>query len=137
MFNEKILGVICIICILFVIIGMYTYDNRTLTLDDYFDFSEKATVSWNNNSNELNIQKTIPTKFNESYENVTVKIDFYKDSKYLNTSYITNNTNNTKLVINTVVKLDEKPNNYIFEIIEGDLTKTTKGDIKYANPIWY
>lgn len=135
MFNKKILSIICIICILIVGVGIYFCNNQTMTLDDYFDFSEKTNVSWNNNTNELTIQKTIPTKYNESYENVTVKIDFYKDSKYLNTSSITNNTTHNKLIINTVVKLDEKPNSYIFEIVNADSTETTVEAVKVANPI--
>lgn len=84
---------------------------------DFLIVSENETSIWDNNTNELTLKKEISTKYHE-YDNITVKINFYNNSKCFKSINITNSTTNHKLFINTVVELPEKPKITEFKIID-------------------
>ena len=78
--SKKIILLVLIV-IAICIAGIYLYENyKPLTMNDYFDLNEQYNASWNGSTNEFSVQKIFPLKFNESYENVTTKVDFYLNS---------------------------------------------------------
>lgn len=130
--SKKIILLVLIV-IAICIAGIYLYENyKPLTMNDYFDLNEQYNASWNESTNEFSVQKVFPLKFNESYENVTTKVDFYKESELIKSVESTNSTENGKLVVYTSVKLNQKPDDIKFNILEGDLTETDMEAIKFA-----
>lgn len=126
---------IIIICI----VGAYLYDmNRTLTLNDYFDTSGNYSSEWNNNSKEIMVQKEFPLKFNQTWDNVTTTVSFYKNNQLLKSISDVNSTENGKLVVEVTTKLSAEPDNIEFDIIEGDIIYSDVEGIEFGeNFHWF
>ena len=126
---------IIIICI----VGAYLYDmNRTLTLNDYFDTSGNYSSEWNNNSKEIMVQKEFPLKFNQTWDNVTTTVSFYKNDQLLKSISDVNSTEDGKLVVEVTTKLSAEPDNIEFDIIEGDIIYSDVEGIEFGeNFHWF
>lgn len=126
---------IIIICI----VGAYLYDmNRTLTLNHYFDTSGNYSSEWNNNSKEIMVQKEFPLKFNQTWDNVTTTVSFYKNNQLLKSISDVNSTENGKLVVEVTTKLSAEPDNIEFDIIEGDIIYSDVEGIEFGeNFHWF
>lgn len=136
--NKKI--IISIMAIIIIcIVGAYLYDmNRTLTLNDYFDTSGNYSSEWNNNSKEIMVQKEFPLKFNQTWDNVTTTVSFYKNNQLLKSISDVNSTENGKLVVEVTTKLSAEPDNIEFDIIEGDIIYSDVEGIEFGeNFHWF
>lgn len=136
--NKKI--IISIMAIIIIcIVGAYLYDmNRTLTLNDYFDTSGNYKSEWNNNSKEIMVQKEFPLKFNQTWDNVTTTVSFYKNNQLLKSISDVNSTENGKLVVEVTTKLSAEPDNIEFDIIEGDIIYSDVEGIEFGeNFHWF
>ncbi|MBR5503312.1 MAG: hypothetical protein IKV87_02530 [Methanobrevibacter sp.] len=114
--NKKLLAIIAIVLILIVALGLYFTSNNGLEND--FDLSKEATVSWNNSTNVFSFEKEISTKSGKDYQDVLVQMDLYKDSELIASIIETNDSNNGRLMISGETELDIEPDNYSFKIID-------------------
>lgn len=130
--SRKIIIMVLIIVAIFVA-GIFVYENlKPLTINDYFDSNEQYVGSWNESSKEFTVKKVFPLNFNQSWENITTEVDFYKGSELLKSVESTNSTEDGNLVVYMSVKLSEKPDDVKFNMVEGELIESDMDGIHFA-----
>lgn len=129
---KKII-IIALIIVIICVAGIYIYENmKPLTINDYFDLDQQYKESWNESAKEFTVMKLFPLKFNQTWENITTNVDFYKDSELIKSVECTNSSENGNLVVYTSVKLHEKPDDVKFDMIDGELIESDINAIRYA-----
>lgn len=129
--NKNIIIAILIIIICFM--GIYIYGvQKDLTLNDYFDTSGDYESHWDNSSNKISVYKEFPLKFNQTYENVSVLIDFHDSDGNIESKEVVNDTDNGKLIISTTEKLSAEPTDIAFDIHDGELIDSDSAGLEYS-----
>lgn len=125
--------IIALLVIIIIGMGIYIYGCHTdLTLGDYFDKSNDYSSEWDDTTKVITVEKVFPLKFNQTYENVSTEITFYKDSSKISNVSVVNDTHDGKLVVYTETKLSEEPNNIEFDIVYGDLVESDNEGLEYS-----
>lgn len=113
--------------------GIYIYGCHTdLTFGDYYDQSNDYLSEWNDTTKVVTVEKVFPLKFNQTYENVSTEITFYKDSSKIGNVSVVNDTHDGKLVVYAETKLPEEPDNIVFDIVYGDLVDSDNEGLEYS-----
>lgn len=125
--------IIALLIIIIIGMGVYIYGCHTdLTLGDYFDKSNDYSSEWNDASKVITVEKVFPLKFNQTYQNVSTEITFYKDSSKIGNASVINDTHDGKLVVHTKTKLTEEPTNIEFNIVDGNLVDSDIEGLEYS-----
>ena len=83
---EYVVIILFILDIIMVAFVLYPPD----WCNPFVSFSDNEICIWDNNTNELTLKKEISTRYNREYDNVTVRTNFYNNSKCFKSIDITN-----------------------------------------------
>ena len=121
---EKIGVILAIIFILAVFVGLFIlpYFDSSNPIDigentDRFDYTSKPVTVWNETSHEFKFHQKITSKYNQSFENISIDVIFYNPDKIIGTqsSYV-DEISNGSFDLDFTIKLDSQPTSFIYNV---------------------
>lgn len=132
--TDKIYKIIIILLVIVIIcMGIYIYGcQKDLTFQDYFNMDDDYISEWDNTTKVITVEKVVPLKFHQIYENVTTVITFYNNSEQIGKITVVNDTYNNELNLHAKTKLPEEPTEIKFHIEGGDLVDSDLEGLNYS-----
>lgn len=121
--DKKITIVIIAVIMAVVAIGAFlgfanTFIPESSELTDLFDYSIQPTTNWNPEKKEYSFNQSISSVDGKDYNNIDIKVNFYKDNNLLD-SYESkiNNTEEGRFNLNFTKKLSQEPDAFYYDVV--------------------
>lgn len=121
--NKKVIAFALVVIIL-VTVGFfilpYFDDNEPIDISentDQFDYTHKPLTVWNESNHEFKFHQKITSKYNQSFENISIDIIFYDNNKLLGIeSYNVDDIKNGSFNLDFTVQLDSQPTFFTYNV---------------------
>ena len=122
MLDKKIVFVLAIIFVVFVGLFILSYFDSSDAVDidentDRFDYTSKPVTVWDSSSHEFKFHQIITSKYNQSFDNISIDVIFYNHGKIIGIqSSDIDEIDDGSFDLDFSIKLDSQPTSFIYNV---------------------
>ena len=122
MLDKKIVFVLAIIFVVFVGLFILSYFDSSDAVDidentDRFDYTSKPVTVWYSSSHEFKFHQIITSKYNQSFDNISIDVIFYNHGKIIGIqSSDIDEIDDGSFDLDFSIKLDSQPTSFIYNV---------------------